>query len=118
MVSKINHKGKEILYVDYTDCKSVDEMVENLKKAQQIVIKDNKPYLQLTNVTNAYVTAEFMTEAKKVAKETPKIAIKRAIVGIDSVGRKVLLRGYNLLIGKNALRPFDNLVAAKDWLVK
>ena len=59
-----------------------------------------------------------MTTAKKVAKETPKLAKKRAVVGIDSPARKVLLKGYNMIIGNDALKPFDSEEKALDWLVK
>lgn len=82
------------------------------------IIKDNKEYLQLTDITNAFATPSYMKEAKKVAKDTPKLAKKRAIVGIDSPGRKILLKGYNLILGKEAIRPFDDLKNAKDWLVQ
>lgn len=117
-VSKIQHKGKEILFIDYKGSKSVEEMVEVLREAQQIIIMDNKPYLQLTDLSQAFATPEYMNEAKKIAKETPKLATKRAIVGINSPGRKILLKAYNLILGKEAIQPFDTLEEAKDWLVK
>jgi len=116
-VSKIPHKGKQILYIDYQGCKSEDEMIEILKEAQQIIIKENKPYLQLTNITNAFATANYMKKAKEVAKDTPKLATKRAIVGINSPGRKVLLQAYNFILGKDKMVPFDDLEKAKDYLI-
>lgn len=115
--SKINHKGKEILFIDYQGTNSDEEMIKILLEAQQTIIKENKPYLQLVSLINAYATPTYMKKAKEVAKDTPKLALKRAVVGIDSPGRKILLRGYNLLLGKNGLKPFDSLEEAKDWLV-
>ncbi len=115
-VSKIKHKGKEILFIDYKGCRSEEEMVEILKQAQKIIIDDNKEYLQLTDLTDAFATPSYMKEAKKVAKDTPKLAKRRAIVGINSPGRKILLKGYNLILGKEAIRPFDDMEQAKDWL--
>ncbi len=115
-VSKIQHKGKTILYIDYQGCKSEEEMIEILKKAQEIIIRDNKPYVQLTNITNAFATPQYMKKAKEVAKNTPKLATKRAIVGIDSPSRKVLLQGYNLILGKNGIKPFNDLEEAKNYL--
>ena len=113
-VNKIKHKGKEILFIDYKGCRSEEEMVEILKQAQKIIIEDNKEYLQLTDLTDAFATPSYMKEAKKVAKDTPKLAKRRAIVGINSPGRKILLKGYNLILGKEAIRPFDGLEKAKD----
>jgi hypothetical protein len=117
-VSKISHKGKEILYINYNGCKSDSEMIEILHKAVEIIVKENKEYLQLTDLTNSYATPGYMKEAKQVAKNTPKLATKRAIVGINSTGRLILLKAYNLMIGdENAVKPFSSLEEAKDWLV-
>lgn len=118
MVKKIKHNDKEVLVVDYGDCKNEDEMVKSLLQAQETIISDNKPYLQLTSLQGAYPTFNFMKKAKQVAKETPKLAVKRAIVGIDSPSRKILLRGYNMIIGGKGLEPFDSEKDALDWLTK
>ena len=59
-----------------------------------------------------------MKEAKHIAKVTPKLVKKRAIVGIDSPGRRFLLKMYSLVIGsENAMKPFSTLQEAKDYLV-
>jgi hypothetical protein len=117
-VSKIYHKGKEILFIDYKGTANDLEMIAILKETQKIIISDNKEYLQLVDISNAFATPLYMQAAKQVAKETPKLAKKRALVGITSSSRKILLMGYNLLLGKNGLRPFDTLEEAKNWLVE
>ena len=117
-VKKIQYKGKEILCVDYSDCKNEEEMINNLLEAQKIIINDNKEYLQLTNLNGAYPTFNFMSKAKQIAKETPKLARKRAVLGIDSPARKILLKGYNMIIGNNALKPFDSEQKALEWLAE
>ena len=117
-VEKIIHKGKEILYINYQGCKSEEEMIQVITRAVEIIIEENKPYLQLTDLTNAYATRGYMKEAKRIAKNAPKIAIKRAIVGIDSPARTILLKAYNLAIGsQNVIKPFNTLEEAKDYLV-
>ncbi|SRR6056297_407117 len=117
-VEKIKHKGKEILYINYNGCKSDKEMVDIMKEAAEIIKKENKEYLQLTDMTNAYATPGYMKEAKKIAKETPKLAKKRAIVGINSNSRTILLKAYNLVLGsQNAMKPFRSLEEAKEWLI-
>jgi hypothetical protein len=117
-VEKIKHKGKEILYINYNGCKSDQEMVDTMKEAAEIIKKENKEYLQLTDMTNAYATPGYMKEAKKIAKETPKLAKKRAIVGINSNSRTILLKAYNLVLGsQNAMKPFRSLEEAKEWLI-
>lgn len=117
-ISKINHKGKEILYINYQGCKTDDEMIGIMKEAVRIIIEDNKEYLQLTDMTNAFATPGYMKEAKQIAKNTPKLAKKRAIVGINSPARVILLKAYNMVIGsENMIKPFNSIEEAKDWLV-
>lgn len=117
-VEKILHKGNEILYINYQGTRSDEEMVAILKKAVEIIVTENKEYLQLTDLTNAYATPGYMKEAKKIAKETPKLAKKRAIVGINSPSRLILLKAYNLMLGpSNAVKPFNSIEEAKDWLI-
>lgn len=70
-------------------------------------------------MTNAFATPGYMKEAKQIAKDTPKLAVKRAIVGINSTGRVILLKAYNMVIGaNNVIKPFSCIEEAKDWLVK
>ena len=117
-VSKISHQGKEVMYIDYRECKSDEEMIVILKEAQALVIKENKPYLQLTDMRGVSATKVYMDAVKKVAKETPKIALKRAILGVDSVARRILLRAYSLVVGGAGIKPFDDREEALDWLTK
>jgi hypothetical protein len=117
-VSKIEHKNQEILFINYEGTSSEEDMIAILKESQKIIIEDNKEYLQLTNMKNAFATSGFMTEVKKVAKDTPKLAKKRAIVGVDSPARKILLKTYNFILGSNAMKTFDTIEEAKDWLVR
>jgi len=116
-VSKIMHKGKELLFVDYNGTADDSEMIAILKKAQQIIINDNKKYLQLVDISNAHATSKYMNEAKQVAKETPNLATKRAIVGITPM-KKIILTGYNFIIGGVGLKPFRTLTEAKDYLAQ
>ncbi|MGK7394397.1 MAG: hypothetical protein ACNS62_07480 [Candidatus Cyclobacteriaceae bacterium M3_2C_046] len=118
MVKKITYNAREILYIDYSDCQNEEEMVANLLEAQAIIIKENKAYRQLTNLAGSYPTFNFMKKAKEIARDTPKLAIKRAVLGIDSPSRKVLLKGYNLIIGGTGLAPFDSEKEALEWLTK
>lgn len=117
-IRKEIYKGQEILVIDYNGCMTDKEMFDVLYKATEVIKKDNKPYLQLTILEDAYASYNYIKEVKRVAKEMPKTAIKRAVVGINSNARKVLLKGYNLVLGGKGLVPFDTLQEAKDWLVE
>jgi hypothetical protein len=117
-VEKMIFKGKEILYIDYRGCRTDDEMIKILKEAQAIIIKENKGYFQLTDLRNTFATPGYMKAVKEVAKSTPKLAKKRAVLGIDSAARLILLKAYNLVIGsEDALKPFKTLEEAQEYLV-
>ena len=115
-VSKINHKGKEILFLDYKGVTDEAKMIAMIKEAQKIVINDNKEYVQLSDITRVFLTPEYMKELKQIAKNTPKLATKRAVVGITPI-KKIILNTYNLILGKNGLKAFSNLEDAKNWIV-
>ncbi len=86
--NKINHNGKEIVYIDYRGCKGDDELLEVLAAAQKGIVKENKEYLQLTDFRDTFVSQNYMKKAKEVVKDTPKLAIKRAVIGINSPAKK------------------------------
>ena len=117
-VRTVIYKDKEILVIDYNGCATDAEMLKVLYEARETILRENKPYLQLTILENAYVSFSYMNELKRIAKEMPKLAIKRAIVGVNSNARKVLLKGYNMIFGGNGMHPFDTEIEAKEWLVK
>ncbi len=115
-VSWIRYRDKEILFTDYKGCKNEQEMIDLLREAQRQVIAHKGPYLQLTDITGCSAGPKYMSEAKKVAQESPKTAIRRAIVGIDSQARRILLHAYNLMLGIHGIRPFSTLEEAQEWL--
>ncbi len=117
-VKKITYKGVEIIFADYKNCKSEAEMLEILHQMAETVKKLDGPYLQLADLTNAYLTKGYMQELKKMAKTLPQTAKKRAIVGMNSKAKKILLEIYNMLIAKDKVTPFDTLEEAKEWLIK
>ena len=114
--SVITYKNKEILYVDYRNTKSEQEMIDILESVCQFLLKENKQQLILTNISGVYALPGFMKKAKELGKKTKHLTPKEAIVGI--VGpKKTLLMFYNLFTGVD-IRPFDTEEEAKKYLVK
>ena len=114
-VSKINHKGKEIIYVDYRG-ESEDAMLDTAANLRKILLEDNKPHLRLVNITDAFATTRFTNYIRQLGKDTKHIPTKAAIVGITGA-KKVLLLGYNRILG-GAMRPFDDEDTAKEYLIR
>ena len=68
-VQKIQYKGKEIIYVNHGSL-NVDEMIEAINEAEQLILSENKIYLLLINLSDAFATTKFMIAAKRFGKNT------------------------------------------------
>jgi hypothetical protein len=114
--SVITYKGKEIVYVDYRETKSEQEMIDILESTGQFLLDKNIPTRVLSNITGVYVLPGFMKRAKELGKKTKHLTSKEAIVGIKGP-KKTLLKFYNLFTGVE-VKPFENEEEAKEYLVK
>ena len=112
-VSKITHGGKEIVYIDYRGMSS-EEMIDTLKEAEEIIMSEDKQHLQLSNISGAFATPEFMKEANEFGKKSKALTDKAAIVGVSG-RKKVSLSAYNLIVG-GKLRPLNSEEDAKAYL--
>ncbi len=112
--SIITYKGKEILYVDYQGMKE-GEILEEMDKATDFALKEGRPMLRLSNMTNVFAVSSVVEKAKQSGKRTKHLTIKRAAVGITGA-KRVLFNAFNRFTGNNA-RAFDDLEEAKEWLV-
>ena len=113
-IQKIQHKGKEIIYVDYRG-QSEDEMLTTASSLRDFLLTDPGDHLRLVNISDTPATRKFTAYIRELGKETKHIPVKAAIVGITGA-KKVLLTGYNRLLG-GAMRPFDDEETAKEYLV-
>jgi hypothetical protein len=114
-IQKIKYKGKEIIYVNYGGLRE-PAMIETLNQVEQIILSDNKPHLQLINISDAFATPGYMAAAKIFGKKTQSLTSKSAIVGITGV-KALLLRSYNLVSG-GKLKAFGTEEEAKEYLVQ
>ncbi len=116
-ISYINHKEKKILYIDYTQCKSSEELILVLHKVRDEYKNSNEMFLSVSDFTGTFGSKEYMDEAKKIGKEVfDDKTLKSALLGITGI-KKILLNAYNLIV-KNKLVPFDNKEDALEYLVK
>jgi len=113
-IQKINHKGKEIVYIDYRG-QSEEEMLDTASNLRDFLLANQVEHFRLVNISDTPATRKFTAYIRELGKETKHIPVKAAIVGITGA-KKVLLSGYNRLLG-GAMRPFDDEETAKDYLV-
>ncbi len=116
-VSTILHKGKKVVLMDYTKCKSKEELLQMLRESEDYVNAIPDKSLTLSDFTGIHGNSEFMSAAKKASKDTFDHKVeKAAALGVTGL-KKVLLTGYNM-IAKNKVVPFDTKEQALDFLVE
>lgn len=115
-VSFIVHKGKKILYIDYSGIKKREEMIANLHEAVRQYKQTPENLRTLINVTDAAASKEWMAESKKYGKDLSGQTIKGAIIGVTGV-KKILLQAYNA-VSQGSLKPFESKDEALDYLAE
>ena len=116
-IKYITHKGKQILYIDYTKCTTVEETLAVLELVKVEYLKSNELLLTLNNFTGAYGSSEYMKKANQYAKEIfNNRTAKNAAIGITGI-KKILLYGYNAIV-KDKIMAFDTEKEALDYLAE
>jgi hypothetical protein len=115
-IRRIIAKGREILEVDFSNCKE-QQMIDILMDARKILITENKKQLVLAlfNEKN-FLTPRFMEYFKFDQREEAIQVIERqAIVGFTET-KKQIISGYNVLFNRD-MKMFDTLDEAIDFLI-
>jgi len=116
----IEHKGKEIYFVDYTHIKTTEAFLEIIKGTsafrEEIRANGKKNLLMLVDITGSYVYGEALDALKRAGKATRELTKKEAIVRITGA-KKTLLSVFRLYTGMQ-LQTFDTVDEAKNWLIK
>lgn len=112
-VRKIYHKGKSILVVDYTGCKT-DRMIEIFDTAKHWIQTENKPALVVSIFNKNYATPEFMRHVEKGLKEVESLIDCNAAIGLSDI-QKWIVKGVNLWY-KRQVYYFDTYNEALEFL--
>lgn len=110
----ITHNKKQILFIDYSQCKTQEEMIALMERAVHYYKKSPTSLRILSDFTNAYGGVEFMAKLKVYGKELGEKTEKSAVIGIDGL-KEILLKGYNL-VSKKQVIPFRNKIQALNYL--
>lgn len=116
-ISYITHKGKKILYIDYSQCKTIESTLELLEQVKQEYLKTTGEIRTLNNFEGAFGSSEYMKKANQYGKEIfNQRTAKNAALGISGI-KKILLLGYNAIV-KDKIMPFETKEAALDYLAE
>lgn len=113
-VEWIHHNGKKVLFADYSNVKTQEELLEIQKESIRVAREISGTFLSMGDVTNSALGPDFMKEAKLQGKEFKHKMDKSAIIGITGL-KGMLLKGFNLFSG-DSVKPFATKEEALDYL--
>ncbi len=113
----IEHHGKRILLLDYSGIRDPAEALREIAASRAVVARQpHGSVLTLTHVQGARYNTEVVQALKELATHNQPFVRAAAVVGLSGLQRAVY-RTIQLFT-RRALQPFDDLEAAKDWLVE
>jgi hypothetical protein len=114
----IQHKGKKIFYQDFSkNFYNAAAVQAELADVQEVVIAQPKDsILVLSDFRDTSVGSELLSSMNDASAATKAYVRKTAVLGVTGMKRK-LADLLTALTGQQ-LKYFDNMEAAKDWLVQ
>jgi len=111
----IDYKGREILFLDVSNCTSAEIVAELEIAAKKIASKPEKSVLVLTDSTNGDYSSETSNAMTEFSKKNTPYVKGSAVIGADPM-RKILVSVVRMAT-KRDIKTFDSKTAALDWLV-
>jgi hypothetical protein len=111
----IQHKGKQILHLNFTDAKA-DEVIRIVQEATGVIAAQPPSSLRtLTDVTGMSFNAQASDAMKEFARHNKPYVTAAAVVGVTGL-KQIIYNAVLKFSGRN-LVAFDSSAKAKDWLV-
>ena len=112
----ITHQGKQILFIDVTNC-AAEDVIELVTEVQcMVTAQPPKSVLTLSDLTGARFSRSAVTRMKEVAVFDRPYVKRAAFVGAQSLPRVF----YEALktFSQREFRKFKTREEAMDWLVR
>ncbi len=115
-VQFIQYKYAELLYIDFSATKSLDEFLAVMDEAKPIIAsRPLNSVLTLSDFTNSYFDSDVTSPLKEYVAHNKPYVKAGAVVGISRV-RKIIFNAVLFFSRRDNLKTFDTLEAAKEWL--
>jgi hypothetical protein len=111
----IEEQGKRILYSDFRGCASEAEMIALFEQAAAMVMAEPAPVLTMNNFEGVDVSAKFMSHMNHLGTRYRDKVRGKAVLGISSPFKKVLLNTYCVITGIQA-RACSSEAEARTYL--
>lgn len=114
-VSFIKHNGRDIIQVDLSGIRNVEESIAILQEGTKLVkTQGAKSVLLLTNVSGTHYDKAGAEAMKKYSAENTPFIKASAVVGVTGI-KRLVLNTVVKMTGRKIV-TFDDAEAAKDWL--
>ncbi len=114
-VQMVMHKGKKLIYLDFSGCKSA-ELGPIIEEAKRVIASQPKESaLILSNVTDVELNKDSSAVMKDFTTHNKPYVKASAIVGVDGL-KKIIYNAVQAVSGRH-ISSFDTLDHARDWLV-
>jgi hypothetical protein len=115
-VRTIIHKEKEVLILDYSNCKEV-EMIKVFDDAKDFIQRVNKKVVTLSIFNNRnFVTPKFVRHLESELREVDGLITRNSVVGL-SITQLWILKGINAWY-KKKIFPFKTEKEALNFLTE
>ncbi|MDO8848260.1 MAG: hypothetical protein Q7W51_07750 [Coriobacteriia bacterium] len=116
-VQWIDHAGKRILYVDYSQCKTEEEMLAIYEMQAQQMRLQPRTSLVLSSFGGASIGSAYMKRVSEGGRTQGDLLLdKAAFLGVDGL-KGILFDGYVRVTGLgDKVKTFDNEADALAWL--
>jgi hypothetical protein len=112
----VEHKGKKILHLNFSNCKDPQVLLTAIAYAKSFVAKNPpKSLLCLTDVSDSIFPSELVDAMKNLAKDNAPYVKASALLGITGM-KKYILNAAMQFSGRK-LVAFEDMQSAKDWLI-
>src|SRR5258708_13383431 len=103
------------MYIDYSGCKP-EQMIEVFNEAKEVIIRKNGGCLLLSNFERSYVTPSFMRHAEREMVAVKDLIKKNVFIGL-TFPQRMILKGFQIFIGRDDFLAFDDRQEAIDYLI-
>lgn len=114
----IEYRGRKIVMMDFSRVGDTEEALRRIEEARQFVAEQprEKHLLTLVDATDSPFNRPITDALRKLSAHNRPYVIANATIGATGL-KKTLLTMISRLTGRN-LKAFDDMDAAKDWLIE
>lgn len=114
-VQFVQHNGKEILFLDFSQCTARDALAVIEEATAAIRTRPHQSLLTLTDVTGTRFDDTLSQRMKEFTAHNKPYVRAAAVVGITGL-KKIIFEGV-MLFSKRKIHTFDDHKSARAWLI-